>query len=54
MSQTAHKFDPTILREYDIRGIVGRRCMSADAGAIGRTFGTHGPPQRRQARGAGL
>ena len=24
MSQTAHKFDPTILREYDIRGIVGK------------------------------
>ena len=23
MSQTAHQFDPSILREYDIRGIVG-------------------------------
>ena len=23
MSETAHKFDPTILREYDIRGVVG-------------------------------
>ena len=23
MSQTAHKFEPSILREYDIRGVVG-------------------------------
>jgi len=40
MSQTAHKFDPTILREYDIRGIVGGTVHAADARAIGRTFGT--------------
>ena len=40
MSQTAHKFDPTILREYDIRGIVGQQVHAADARAIGRTFGT--------------
>src|SRR5687768_1052608 len=40
MSQTAHKFDPTILREYDIRGIVGKQVHAADARAIGRTFGT--------------
>src|SRR3977135_4317463 len=40
MSQTAHKFDPTILREYDIRGIVGDTVHAADARAIGRTFGT--------------
>jgi phosphomannomutase len=31
MSKTGHKFDSTILREYDIRGVVGktlhdRRC----------------------------
>ncbi len=36
----SHKFDPTILREYDIRGIVGRTLHEADAAAIGRAFGT--------------
>jgi len=40
MSQTAHKFDPTILREYDIRGVVGTTLHVADARAIGRAFGT--------------
>ncbi len=40
MSQTAHKFDATILREYDIRGIVGGTVHPADARAIGRTLGT--------------
>ena len=40
MSQTAHKFDSTILREYDIRGIVGDTVHPADARAIGRTLGT--------------
>ena len=40
MSQTGHKFDPTILREYDIRGIVGKTVHVADARAIGRSFGT--------------
>ena len=54
MSQTAHKFDPTILREYDIRGIVGKTLHAADARAIGRSFGTMVRAQRRQARGAGL
>jgi phosphomannomutase len=33
-----HSFDPTILREYDIRGIVGRTLGGADAYALGRTF----------------
>jgi phosphomannomutase len=40
MSETVHKFDPTILREYDIRGVVGTSLHPADARAIGRTFGT--------------
>ena len=40
MSQSAHKFDPSILREYDIRGIVGATVHAADARAIGRTLGT--------------
>ncbi len=35
-----HKFDPTSLREYDIRGIVGRTLSTADAFAIGRVFGS--------------
>jgi phosphomannomutase len=33
-----HRFDPTILREYDIRGIVGQTLTTADAHAIGRAF----------------
>ena len=33
-----HRFDPTILREYDIRGIVGDTLSTADAQAIGRTY----------------
>lgn len=35
-----HRFDPTILREYDIRGIVDRTLTEADARAIGRAFAT--------------
>jgi len=35
-----HQFHPTILREYDIRGIVGKTLAEADAYAIGRGFGT--------------
>ena len=34
----AHRFDPTILREYDIRGIVGTTLFAADAEAVGRAF----------------
>ena len=33
-----HKFNPTILREYDIRGIVGDTLSEADAYALGRTY----------------
>ena len=35
-----HDFDPTSLREYDIRGVVGQTLHPADAFAIGRSFGT--------------
>ena len=35
-----HRFDPTVLREYDIRGIVGRTLHAEDAFAIGRCFGS--------------
>src|SRR5256885_16864499 len=34
----SHKFNPTILREYDIRGIVGETLNERDAYALGRTF----------------
>jgi phosphomannomutase len=37
---TGHRFDPSILREYDIRGQVGETLFSADARAIGQAFGT--------------
>jgi phosphomannomutase len=33
-----HRFDPTILREYDIRGIVETTLFPADAHALGRLF----------------
>jgi phosphomannomutase len=36
----SHPFDPTVLREYDIRGIVGTTLHTADAFAIGRCFGS--------------
>ncbi len=36
----SHAFDPTILREYDIRGIIGETLEAEDARAIGRSFGT--------------
>jgi phosphomannomutase len=35
-----HSFDPSILREYDIRGVVGRTLHSDDARALGRAFGS--------------
>lgn len=37
---TGHKFDPTILREYDVRGTVGQDLTEADARALGRAFAT--------------
>jgi phosphomannomutase len=33
-----HHFNPTVLREYDIRGVVGKTLGAADARAIGRGF----------------
>jgi len=49
----AHTFNPTILREYDIRGIVGSTLTEADAYALGRTFGAkaHGEGARTIAVG---
>src|SRR3954451_16231879 len=34
----SHTFNQTILREYDIRGIVGKTLNEADAYALGRTY----------------
>ncbi len=36
----AHNFNPSILREYDMRGIVGDTLHEADALALGLAFGT--------------
>jgi len=35
-----HQFHPTVLREYDIRGIIGETLGTDDARAIGRGFAT--------------
>ena len=35
-----HQFDPTILREYDIRGIVPDTLAPEDVNIIGRAFGS--------------
>jgi len=35
-----HNFHPTMLREYDIRGVVGDTLSDKDATAIGRSFAT--------------
>jgi phosphomannomutase len=40
MSSTGHKFHPSVLREYDIRGVVGTTLFPADAYAIGRAYAT--------------
>ena len=49
----AHTFNPTILREYDIRGIVGETINEDDAYALGRSFGAkaHGEGARTIAVG---
>ncbi len=36
----SHHFHPSVLREYDIRGIVGETLNPADAFAVGRCFGS--------------
>ena len=48
-----HNFNPTILREYDIRGIVGDTLTEADAYALGRSYGAkaHGEGARTIAVG---
>src|SRR5690349_19819993 len=34
----SHTFHPSILREYDVRGIVGETLHAADARALGRSY----------------
>ena len=36
----SYQFDPTVLREYDIRGVIGKTLTEEDALAIGRSFGS--------------
>lgn len=36
----AHRFEPTLLREYDMRGVVGATLGPTDAYALGRSFAT--------------
>jgi phosphomannomutase len=36
----SHRFNPTSLREYDIRGVVGETLGEDDSEAVGRSFGT--------------
>jgi phosphomannomutase len=36
----SHHFHPSVLREYDIRGIIGETLSPADAFAVGRCFGS--------------
>ncbi|MCB1530888.1 MAG: phosphomannomutase/phosphoglucomutase [Rhodospirillales bacterium] len=43
-----YSFDPTILREYDIRGQVGINLGEQDAYALGRAFGTYVRRQERK------
>ena len=53
LAMTTHAFNPTILREYDIRGIVGDTLTEADAYALGRSFAAkaHGEGARTIAVG---
>lgn len=39
--QSAYSFDATILREYDIRGQVGKNLSEDDALALGKAYGTY-------------
>lgn len=39
-NSAGHSFDRSVLREYDVRGIVGDTLHPADANALGKAFGT--------------
>jgi len=40
MARDRHFFEPTAIREYDIRGVIGKTLSADDAYAVGRGFGT--------------
>ena len=40
MTASGHHFNATVLREYDIRGVVGDTLTVDDATALGRAFGS--------------
>ena len=40
LSPRGHRFHPTVLREYDIRGIIGETLFAADARALGQAYAT--------------
>ena len=40
MAKNSHRFDSTAIREYDIRGVVGKTLSTDDAYAVGRGFAT--------------
>ena len=39
-NSAGYKFDSSVLREYDVRGVVGQTLHAADAHALGKAFGT--------------
>lgn len=41
MTPAPYNFDPEILREYDIRGQIGKNLSNADAYAVGCAYGTY-------------
>ncbi|MGF1630092.1 MAG: phosphoglucomutase/phosphomannomutase PgmG [Kiloniellaceae bacterium] len=49
----AHRFDASVLREYDVRGIVGETITAADAFALGRAFGSLAKRRGAQALAVG-
>ena len=50
LSPRGHRFHPTVLREYDIRGIIGETLFAADARALGQAYATLLRAEGRQAR----
>ena len=54
MSVFNHQFHGTVLREYDIRGIIGETLQPEDAFAIGRCFGSIVVARRRHQGGGRL
>ncbi len=47
---TSHRFDPTLLREYDIRGVVGKTLNEKDAEALGLAFADYVRGQEKAPR----